>query len=878
MNATTRIKPIHRLINRLKLNGLRSQKTASGFQAQCPAHDDQRESLSIGEGTDARVLLKCHAGCEVKAIVAALDLSLADLFENSVQTRGEVDSIYRYEDREGHDLFRVVRYRPKDFRVGRASASGDFEWGLGGVTPVLYHLPDILEAGKADERIFIVEGEKDVDSLFAVGLKATTNFGGAGKWRPSYSESLRNARVAIIPDNDETGRTHAQTVAAALTGVASEVKVVELAGLPVKSDVSDWLAADHTVDELNALVESTPLWTANSVGTEPSRLQEPEVESEEASQRPEVIASGRQLPAITQDALQALRTTNVPPELFARSGSMVSAVLDEAGRRIIRMVTEDGLRGRLARSGNYFRINKKGKVAVVPPIEVVKDILSLAPIKWDLPILEGVIETPVIREDGTLVQERGYDAVTHLYYEPALGLEFPKVPEVPSEADLRDSLALIDDVIGEFPFEDEASKANATALLLTPVLRHTIHGCIPLALIDAPQEGNGKSLFTEVVSLTSTGRKAPMRVAPYQDDEWRKALTSEFISGSPFIVIDNLESVLKSPALASAITSSIWSDRLLGKNERVEVPQRAVIVVTGNNVQLGGDFNRRSFWIRLNAKVSRPWQGREFRHPALLTFVEGNRGRILAALLTLVRHWYASGRPTAEAPILGSFEEWCRIVGGVLSNAGIRGFLGNLSALLERADQDRGEWQVFMEWLWEKRHDDVFRVADLIGNIKGLYETLPEGSPQGTEYLPSSLADKWDPSRIHPFQTALGRAMKKNVETRYGPHGIHLRSEKSLPGTGGVACYSIGFVDPPAPPIPLVGPVPPPPDDLEMEPPAPKLRGRGRRKAEPSPAPVASESLESGDLTTSEPSRDERSEPAAPERLGSGSSKTLEPS
>jgi hypothetical protein len=71
--------------------------------------------------------------------------------------------------------------------------------------------------------------------------------------------------------------------------------VVELAGLPVKSDVSDWLAADHTVDELNALVESTPLWTANSVGTEPSRLQEPEVESEEASQRPEVIASGRQL-------------------------------------------------------------------------------------------------------------------------------------------------------------------------------------------------------------------------------------------------------------------------------------------------------------------------------------------------------------------------------------------------------------------------------------------------------------------------------------------------------------------------------------------------------------------------------------------------------
>jgi 5S rRNA maturation endonuclease (ribonuclease M5) len=209
--------------------GWPQQAQAERVLQRPPEAFDQRESLSIGEGTDGRVLLKCHAGCEAKAVVAALDMSLADLFENSTgQTRAEVHSIYRYQDQDGHDLFQVVRYRPKDFRVGRRSISGGFEWGLGGVAPVLYRLPDVLEAVKASERIFIVEGEKDVDSLFAVGLKATTNFGGAGKWRPSYSESLRNARVAIIPDNDETGRTHAQTVAAALTGVASEVKVRNL--------------------------------------------------------------------------------------------------------------------------------------------------------------------------------------------------------------------------------------------------------------------------------------------------------------------------------------------------------------------------------------------------------------------------------------------------------------------------------------------------------------------------------------------------------------------------------------------------------------------------------------------------------------------------
>ena len=351
-------------------------------------------------------------------------------------------------------------------------------------------------------------------------------------------------------------------------------------------------------------------------------------------------------------------------------------------------------------------------------------------------------------------------------------------------------------MIQDFPFEDDASRANAIALLLTPILRHTFEGCVPLALIDAPQEGTGKSLFTDLVSFIATGRNAPKRVAPYQDDEWRKLITAELVAGATFVVFDNLESVLKSAALASAITSSIWSDRILGKSENIQVPQRAIFVVTGNNVQLGGDFNRRCFWIRLNARMSQPWRGREFKHPNLLGWVAENRGRLITALLTLVRHWWVIGCPQPATARLGSFEDWCRIVGGVLEATGVTGFLGNVDQLLERADQDRAEWQVFLEWLLKKTTlNSSFSVKEVVNWIIDS-EDLDEG-PSGAEVLPGKLAEKWNPDRPHAFSTALGQAFKRSVETRYGPEGIHLRAEQPLSGTGQVARYSITYVDAP---------------------------------------------------------------------------------
>jgi putative DNA primase/helicase len=222
-------------------------------EAHCPAHEDRRASLTFREGKDGRALVTCHAGCNVEAITGALGLTTHDLFvpESGNGKRREI-ATYPYCDEAGELLYEVVRYEPKDFRQRRPDGHDGWVWKLDKDTRrVLYRLPATLDAIKAGRTVFVLEGEKDVQALVGWGCDATCNPGGAGKWRPEYSETLRGASVVIIPDADKPGRDHAAKVAQALKGVAARVLVVEL---PAK-DAAAWKAGGGTPEELRALVE-----------------------------------------------------------------------------------------------------------------------------------------------------------------------------------------------------------------------------------------------------------------------------------------------------------------------------------------------------------------------------------------------------------------------------------------------------------------------------------------------------------------------------------------------------------------------------------------------------------------------------------------------
>ena len=183
-----------------------------------------------------------------------------------LDTDSDIVATYDYHDVSGRLVFQVVRKVPKTFRQRRPDGNGGWIWDMKGIKRVPYQLPELLNAA-AYATIFICEGEKDVDALRARDLVATTNPGGAGKWTPSMSAHLGGRNVVILPDNDEAGEAHARDLITKLAGVAASIRVLRLADLPRKGDVSDWLAAGGTADELERLAAEASTVTPEAPAT-----------------------------------------------------------------------------------------------------------------------------------------------------------------------------------------------------------------------------------------------------------------------------------------------------------------------------------------------------------------------------------------------------------------------------------------------------------------------------------------------------------------------------------------------------------------------------------------------------------------------------------
>jgi putative DNA primase/helicase len=249
--SAERVRLSDRLVG-LKANG-------SGWTARCPAHDDERNSLSITKADDGKILLHCFVGCTPEAIVAAVGLTLADLFppKNAPVVR-RIVATYDYRDADGTLVYQAVRYEPKDFLQRKPDGAGGWVWKTQGIRKLPYRLPDL----QGKEVAWVVEGEKDADALWALGLPGTTNSGGADGWGPSETKQLVKAgvrRVIIIPDNDDKGRQHAERVAKHCRTAGLAVSIVELPDLEKKGqDVSDWLALGHTRADLEALASAVP--------------------------------------------------------------------------------------------------------------------------------------------------------------------------------------------------------------------------------------------------------------------------------------------------------------------------------------------------------------------------------------------------------------------------------------------------------------------------------------------------------------------------------------------------------------------------------------------------------------------------------------------
>ncbi|GAA0720717.1 hypothetical protein Drose_06985 [Dactylosporangium roseum] len=383
-----------------------------------------------------------------------------------------------------------------------------------------------------------------------------------------------------------------------------------------------------------------------------------------------------------------------------------------------------------------------------------------------VPPLRGVIGAPVLRRDGTLLQQPGYDPATGLYL--ASKVDLPPVPDQPTTQQVAEAREfLLTRFLRDFPWSSPADKANYVALLATPILRHYTRSLTPFALIDATMPASGKSILT-----AGPGMLYGQRVMPwaYTEEELRKSITAVFAQQVGVVIWDNLAegTVIDSANLALLVTAGVWSDRQLGSSRNVAAVNDRLWMATGNNLQVGGDMASRTVRVHLDPNMPRPEQRDQSKfgipHLDQWITIPANQMTVLSHLLVLVLDWTRNGAPRANTVSMRQFTPWAQALGGFLAHHGIGGFLTN-AADVRAIDEDETRWRAFLS-CWHSLHSgQQMTAADL----------RRSGEP---DHFAGNEVDRWDGQFITthtgklPNALALGRLLTGQVGRWRGDYVI----------------------------------------------------------------------------------------------------------
>jgi hypothetical protein len=295
-----------------------------------------------------------------------------------------------------------------------------------------------------------------------------------------------------------------------------------------------------------------------------------------------------------------------------------------------------------------------------PPIDIAKTILARVG-EWQFPVVSGVISTPTMREDGSLLTTTGYDKASGFIL---LGApDVPSIPLEPSRDDALQALALLQELLVDFPLDDDMSKSVALSALITSIVR----GAFPVApmhAFSATSAGSGKSYLADVAATIATGKEMPVIAAGKKEEETEKRLGAALMVAQPLISIDNVTGDLGGEALCQAVERPSLRMRILGLSKLAQIePRGTTFFATGNNLVVYGDMTRRVITARLDARLERP-EYRDFKGDPVAK-VQANRGAYIAAVLTICRAYFVAGRPKL-APRLASFEGWSDTVRSAL--------------------------------------------------------------------------------------------------------------------------------------------------------------------------------------------------------------------
>jgi putative DNA primase/helicase len=375
------------------------------------------------------------------------------------------------------------------------------------------------------------------------------------------------------------------------------------------------------------------------------------------------LQAGR-LHELATEAEAALVAADAP--FYTRGGEVVRPVIETVpafhGRKTttvrLRQVSIDSMRDHLSRSARFERYDGRSKkiVAVDPPHDLARTILARDGDWRYLRPLAGVITTPTLRPDGSILSEAGYDPATRLLL--VAPPPMPAIPERPTKEYAQAASNLLDELLVEFPFVNDASRAVGLSALMTPVARGAMQ-VVPMHAFEAPEAGSGKSYLIDLASAIATGEIAPVIAAGRNEEETEKRVAAELMTGQPIVSIDNFNGELGGDFICQAIERPLIKPRILGKSETKRIDNTVTLFGNGNNMRLVGDVVGRVVRGSLDADMEHP-ELRQFRGDPVKTVLAA-RGHYIAAILTIVRAYMVAGYPDLLPP-LASFDDWSRLI------------------------------------------------------------------------------------------------------------------------------------------------------------------------------------------------------------------------
>jgi len=517
-----------------------------------------------------------------------------------------------------------------------------------------------------------------------------------------------------------------------------------------------------------------------------------------AARAPHVLPTIRlvdgQLPRTVEATEQAMLSANL--DIFSRAGELVYPVSESRpaahGRKTITarlsVFSTDAFIEPVAEAAIYQRwsVRRNVWVDIDPPIQLVRMVLSRER-RRAFPHVGGIITTPTLRFDGSLLDAPGYDPRSELYLHPTVQL--PPIPAHPTWQDAQTALTKLKHLLREFSFQDRQGNglerrlncSVAISALLTAQLRGSLPTS-PIYLIRADTPGTGKSYLVDVIAMVATGQLCPVIAVASSREETEKRLGSVLLDGLPIVSLDNCTADLNGTLLNQFTERPVVKIRILGRSEMPPCESHTAVFATGNNIGFTADMVRRGLVCNLEALDERP-ELREFGSDAL-EIAAADRGAYVAAGLTIVRAYLAAGAPRVCGP-LGSYSIWTRMVRSPLIWLGEPDPVASMEGSRDEDEELINIREFFVLWLDHGLALDApYLTADIIEEACVAPPPNYYGPQPFKQLLLRIAASKADPNTVSAER--LGRWLRKIsgrivslLDAQGAPHKYRLVREQA---------------------------------------------------------------------------------------------------